>query len=176
VAASLVRLGLAQADPSGTAPGLYDPFCGSGTIAAEAARAGLPVFASDLSAEAVALTRERLAALPASSGLPGLEPGDLLRRVFVRDVRRGPDPRVTARLLVANMPWGKQVKVAGRLELFDATSRLAAHTARSGGAVVLLTTNEDQLLPRLRRRGLTAAARRIGLLGQAPAIVLAQPA
>jgi Putative RNA methylase family UPF0020 len=176
VAASLVRLGLAHTDPSVTAQGLYDPFCGSGTIVAEAARAGLPVFASDMSEDAVTLTRERLAALPASSDLPGIERGDLLRRVFVKDVRRGPDARVTARLLVANMPWGKQVKVDGRLALFDATSLLAAHTARSGGAVVLLTTNEDQLLPRLRRHGLMATARRIGLLGQTPAIVLAQHA
>lgn len=175
VAAALVRLALARIDPCGPAPGLYDPFCGSGTIVAEAARAGLEVFGSDISKDAVTLTRQRLAALPVSSDLPGLAPGDLLRRVFVKDVRRGPDPRVTARLLVANMPWGKQVEVDRRLALFDAVCLLAARTAGSGGAVVLLTTNEDQLLPRLRRHGLTAAARRIGLLGQTPAIVLAQP-
>jgi Putative RNA methylase family UPF0020 len=176
VAASLVRLGLAHSDPSATAQGLYDPFCGSGTIVAEAARAGLPIFASDISEDAVTLTRERLAALPASADPPGIEPGDLLWRVFVKDVRRGPDPRVTARLLVANMPWGKQVRADGRLALFDATALLAAHATRSGGAVVLLTTNEGQLLPRLRRHGLMATARRIGLLGQTPAIVLAHPA
>jgi 23S rRNA G2445 N2-methylase RlmL len=176
VAAALVRLGLAHTDPTAAARGLYDPFCGSGTIAAEAARAGLPVFASDVSPEAVSLTRERLAVWAASSGRPGFGPGDLLRRVFVCDVRQAPDPRVSARLLVGNMPWGKQVKVDGRLALFDATARLAAHTTRSGGTVVLLTTHEDQLAPRLRRHGLTATTRRIGLLGQTPAIVLAHPA
>jgi hypothetical protein len=169
VAAALVRLGLARSGPAAAAHGLYDPFCGSGTILAEAAHAGLPVFGSDLSEQAVALSRERLAARG------GFEPGELLRRVFARDVLRGPDPRVTARLLVGNMPWGKQVKVEARLALFDATAALAAHTAGRGGAAVLLTTHEDQLLARLRRRGLTATARRIGLLGQTPAIVTAQP-
>ncbi|HEY2579151.1 MAG TPA: hypothetical protein VGI74_22820 [Streptosporangiaceae bacterium] len=170
VAAALVRLGLAAIGPEAAADGLYDPFCGSGTIVAEAARAGLPVFGSDVSEQAVALTRDRLAAQG------GFGPGELLRRVFVRDVHRGPDPRVTARLLIGNMPWGKQVKVAGRLALFDATALLAAHTIGDGGGAVLLTTHEEQLLPRLRRRGLTATARRIGLLGQTPAIVTARPA
>jgi hypothetical protein len=170
VAAAMVRLGLAAIGPAITADGLYDPFCGSGTILAEAAHAGLPVFGSDVSPQAVTLTRERLAAHG------GFAPGELLGRVFVRDVQHGPDPRVTARLLVGNMPWGKQVKVGRRLALFDATASLAAHTAARGGAVVLLTTHEDQLLPRLRRRGLTTTARRIGLLGQTPAIVTARPA
>ena len=170
VAAALVRLGLAGIGEAAAADGLYDPFCGSGTILAEAAHAGLPVFGSDMSQQAVTLTRERLAAQG------GFGPGELLRRVFVSDVHRGPDPRVTARLLVGNMPWGKQVKAGRRLALFDATALLAAHTAGRGGAAVLLTTHEDQLLPRLRRRGLTATARRIGLLGQTPAIVTARPA
>jgi hypothetical protein len=169
VAAALVRLSLAAAGQAAAADGLYDPFCGSGTILAEAARAGLPVFGSDVSQRAVALTRERLAAQG------GFGSGELLRRVFVSDVHRGPDPRVTARLLAGNMPWGKQVKVDARLALFDATARLAAQVAGRGGAAVLLTTHEDQLLPRLRRHGLTATARRIGLLGQAPAIVTARP-
>ena|SRR5579859_1719204 len=170
VAAALVRLGLAGIGQAAAADGLYDPFCGSGTILAEAAHAGLPVFGSDVSQRAVALTRERLAVQG------GFGPGELLRRIFVSDVHRGPDPRVTARLLVGNMPWGKQVKVDRRLALFDATAQLAAHTIARGGAAVLLTTHEDQLLPRLRRRGLTATTRRIGLLGQTPAIVTARPA
>lgn len=170
VAAAMIRLGLAGIGGAAAADGLYDPFCGSGTILAEAAHAGLPVFGSDVSQRAVALSRERLAAQG------GFGPGELLRRIFVSDVHRGPDPRVTARLLVGNMPWGKQVKAGRRLALFEATALLAAHTASRGGAAVLLTTHEDQLLPRLRRRGLTATARRIGLLGQTPAIVTARPA
>lgn len=170
VAAALVRLALAGPGQAAAADGLYDPFCGSGTILAEAAHAGLPVFGSDGSQRAVALTRERLAAQG------GFGPGELLRRIFVNDVHRGPDPRVTARLLAGNMPWGKQVKAGRRLALFDATALLVAHTIAGGGTAVLLTTHEDQLLPRLRRRGLTATTRRIGLLGQTPAIVTARPA
>jgi hypothetical protein len=183
VAASLVRLCLSHAEPAAAARGLYDPFCGSGGIAAAAAVAGLPVFASDIAEAAVALTRRRLAALPAAGRADvraESEDGWLLRRVFVHDVRRGADPRVTARLLATNMPWGKQVKVDSRLALFDAVSALAARTALPGpaghhGAAVLLSTHEDQLVRRLRRHGLTVETRRIGLLGQTPAIVIARP-
>jgi hypothetical protein len=165
VAAALVRLILESSDEDARAHGLYDPFCGSGTIVAEAARCGLPVFASDQSEQAVELTRTRLTRM-------GLAPDDLVHRVFARDVHTGPDPRATARLLAANLPWGKQVQVNGRLALFDATALLTAHTVRSGGAAALLTTNEEQLIPRLRRHGLTVESRRIGLLGQTPAIVM----
>lgn len=167
VAASLVRLAASRCSLPERATGVYDPFCGSGTIVAEATRADLPVFASDQSEDAVEHTRARLGEL-------GVPPDRLLQHVFRRDVRRGPDQRVTARMLVGNMPWGKQVKVDGRLALFDATSLLVAHTVQSGGVAVLLTTHEEQLLPRLRRHGLQATARRIGLLGQTPAIVTAQ--
>jgi hypothetical protein len=169
VAACLIRIALAEASQTIAAAGLYDPFCGSGTILAEAVHSGLPVFGSDVSPEAVTLTRDRLAALG------GFEPGDLLRRVFAADVLRGQVSRVSAHLLAGNMPWGKQVRVEGRLALFDATAALAARTIAGGGAAVLLTTHEEQLLPRLRRHGLTATARRIGLLGQTPAIVTAHP-
>lgn len=164
VAAALVRLAVGLGGEDAAAAGVYDPFCGSGTIVGEAARRGLTVFASDRSEHAVELTRERLAGA-------GLASDDLGRGVFTRDVRSGPDPRVTARLLVANLPWGKQVPVDGRLALFDATALLTAHTLRSGGAAVLLTTHEEQLIPRLRRHGLPVGSRRIGLLGQTPAVV-----
>ncbi len=173
VAAALVRLALSDADPAVAYHGVYDHFCGTGTIAAEATRFGLRVYASDIDEAAVELTRERLRALMIASRQ---EATDLRHRVFTHDVRRGPDPRVPARVIVGNMPWGKQVKVDGHLGLFDATALLVAHTVRQGGSAVLLTTHEDQFLPRLRRHRLRATARRIGLLGQTPAIVVARPA
>ncbi len=173
VAAALIRLALSDVDPTMARSGVYDPFCGSGTIAAEATRFGLRVYASDIDEAAVELTRERLRPLTVASRQ---EATDLRHRVFTHDVRRGPDPRVPARILVGNMPWGKQVKVDGRLALFDATALLVAHTVREGGSAVLLTTHEDQFLPRLRRHRLRVSARRIGLLGQTPAIVVARPA
>lgn len=160
VAAALVRLAV---DLGGAHP-LYDPFCGSGTIVAEAALSGLSVYASDRSGEAVALTRSRLE----RAGLPTSELDD---RVFVHDVHSGPDSRVDARLLVANLPWGKQVRLSDRVGLFHALSRLVSHTLRSGGAAVLLTTHETQLMAQLRRYGLDPMSRPIGLLGQTPTIV-----
>ena len=155
------------------ARGVYDPFCGTGTVAAEAAHLGLPVFASDIDECAVELTRRRLAA-----GLPGPAPATaaLLHRVFAHDVRRGPPARVSAGIVVGNMPWGKQVKVAGRLALFDATALLVSRLLADGGTAVLLTTREDALMARLRRQRLEVSSRRIGLLGQAPAIVVASAA
>jgi Putative RNA methylase family UPF0020 len=173
VAAALVRLAISGAGPDLLARGVYDPFCGTGTIAAEAAHLGLPVFASDIDERAAELTRQRLAA-----GLAGSAPGaagELRHRVFAHDVRRGPAQRVSAGILAGNMPWGKQVRVDGRLALFDATALLARHLLRDGGTAALLTTHEDPLVARLRRQGLEVTSRRIGLLGQTPAIIVARP-
>lgn len=167
VAAALVRVALDGLEPDIRARGVYDPFCGTGSLVAEAARAGLPVFASDIDAQAAEITRDRLASVS------GRQPDWLLQRVFVRDVQSHLDPRVTARVIVGNLPWGKQVKVDGRLALFDWTARLVAQAIGANGRAALLTTHEEQLLPRLRRNGLPAASRRIGLLGQTPAIVVA---
>jgi predicted RNA methylase len=160
VAAALVRIAV----DLGGRHTVYDPFCGSGTILGEAARLGLPVYASDHSPDAVRLTRDRLT----RAGLPA---GELTQRVFVRDARTVPDPRVDARLLVTNPPWGKQVGAHDRSGLFDALARQVAHTLRAGGAAVLLTTHEEQLIARLQRHGLGVHSRRIGLLGQTPAIL-----
>jgi Putative RNA methylase family UPF0020 len=172
VAAALVRLAIRDVDPEVTRRGVYDPFCGTGTVVAEAAYLGLPVFASDIDERAVEIARERLAGEQAGSP-PGAA-GALRHRVFTHDVRRGPPQRVSARVVVGNMPWGKQVKVDGRLALFDATALLARHLLRDGGAVALLTTSEDALIARLRRQPLEVSSRRIGLLGQTPAIVMAR--
>ena len=61
VAAALVRLAIRDTDPAVTRLGVYDPFCGTGTVVAEAAHLGLPVFASDIDEHAVELARRRLA-------------------------------------------------------------------------------------------------------------------
>jgi 23S rRNA G2445 N2-methylase RlmL len=167
VAAALVRVALAGVDPDVRARGVYDPFCGTGSVVVEAARAGLPVLASDIDPEAVEITRDRLALTI------GYRPDWLPQRVFVHDVRSGLDARISAKVVVGNLPWGKQVKVDGRLALFDWTAQLVAQAVGEHGRAALLTTHEEQFLPRLRRNGLRAASRRIGLLGQTPAIVVA---
>jgi 23S rRNA G2445 N2-methylase RlmL len=168
VAAAMVRLAVSASSPAARATGLYDPFCGSGTIVAEAVQAGLATYASDVSEEALTITMARLAAL-------GVPTDELAHRVFERDVRRGPDQRVTAQLVAANLPWGAQVPIERRLELFDAVGILVASRIAAGGAAVLLTTHEDALAARLRRHGLRVTARRVGLLGQTPGLLVARP-
>jgi Putative RNA methylase family UPF0020 len=55
VAAALIRLAVRAAGPEMSGRGIYDPFCGTGTVVAEAAHLGLPVFASDIDQRAVEL-------------------------------------------------------------------------------------------------------------------------
>jgi Putative RNA methylase family UPF0020 len=171
VAAVLVRLALVGADPATAARGLYDPCCGTGTVVLEAARAGLPVWASDIDRAAVELTRARLSAAGGVPPSPGAD--DAGHRVFVHDLLRGVPQRVDAALVASNLPWGKQVEVPRRGALFDACAALAARSVGRGGRCVLPTTHEEQLLGRLRRHvpGADVTVRRIGLLGQTPAIV-----
>lgn len=171
VAASLVRLATGGTDERTQRLGVYDPFCGTGTIVAEAAWLRLPVFASDVDKHAVELTRARIAGL--ADGRPKPTDESLIHRVFVHDVHRGFPKRVSARIVVSNLPWGKQVKVPRRHELFEATSRLAAFVVEEGGSCVFLTTHEGQLLARLNRRVKAAkvSSLSLGLLGQTPAAV-----
>jgi 8-hydroxy-5-deazaflavin:NADPH oxidoreductase len=188
VAAAMVRMALARLDAAGRgggpgAPGrarvLYDPFAGTGTIVAEAVRMGLGVFASDVDPEAVRLTRERLTGeRVARLGAAGGDEGALAHRVFEHDVRQGAARRVRADLVVGNMPWGKQVEIPRRQELFDGTAEVIRPVLTTGGVAVLLTTHEEQFTARLRRAlpGTSITTRRIGLLGQTPAIVTVSPA
>jgi SAM-dependent methyltransferase len=172
VAAALVRLALRAADPRAAERGLYDPCCGTGTIAAEAARLALPVYASDIDSEAVSLTAARLADL--ARRVRPVRP----RRVFQHDVLR-PVPRdVQARIVVSNLPWGKQVRLPREGELFDAIAALVARGVAGGGACALLATSGERLAARIRRQAPDAriSTRRIGLLGQTPAVVIAQQA
>ncbi len=170
VAAALVRLALQAASSSAIRHGLYDPCCGTGTVVAAAARLSVPVYASDIDGDAVAITAERLAAL-AGSGLSLPK-----ARVFRHDLLRGIPREVPARIVASNLPWGKQVELPSRTNLFDAVARLTARGIAEGGASVLLTTGEQQLVARIRRQAPQAriSTRRIGLLGQTPAVVLAQ--
>lgn len=159
VAAALVRMAIGLAPEAG---GLYDPFCGTGTIVAEAYRRGLGIFASDIDPEAVEITRARLTGL-----------ADPAHRVFVHDVLRGVPARVDVPLTVGNLPWGKQIRLERRGDLFDRVAAVVASGLARGGACALLTTYEDQLAARIRRQAPDASidTRRIGLLGQTPGIV-----
>ncbi|HEU5416047.1 MAG TPA: hypothetical protein VFV41_00045 [Streptosporangiaceae bacterium] len=171
VAAALVRLAVQAAAPDAGRRGLYDPCCGTGTIAAEAARLGLPVYASDLDPEAVALTAARLTAL-GSQARPPRSP-----RTFQHDVLRAVPRDIQAAVVASNLPWGKQIQLPREGELFDAIAALVAPRLAAGGGCALLTTSGDRLAARIRRRAPDAqiSTRRLGLLGQTPAIVTAAP-
>lgn len=175
VAAALVRLALRQVSGNHERPALYDPFCGTGTIVAAATQLGLPVFASDRDPAAVELTRDRLEGLETATDPIGR--AELLHRIFGHDVTAGVPTRGNVPLVVGNLPWGKQIRIDRRGELFDGTAAIVARALHAGGACALLTTNEDQLAARIRRHspGAAVASRRLGLLGQTPAIVLAGP-
>jgi hypothetical protein len=182
VAAAMVRMALAARSEAAPAT-LYDPFTGTGTIVAEAWRMGLPVFASDVDPEAVEATRERLSRLAAAGPVRrrragALDDAALSHRIFVHDVCAGAAARVRAGLVVGNMPWGKQVEIPSRAELFDGTAAVARAAVAEGGVAMLLTTHEDQFTARLRRAlpDTQISTRRIGLLGQTPAIVMARAA
>jgi hypothetical protein len=172
VAASLVRLALADVEDAVAAHGVYDPFCGTGTILVETARFGVPVFGSDIDEAAVGATRARLASVA------GDQQSTLAHRVFKHDVLRGPAPRVTARVVVSNLPWGKQVKVDRRGELFDAVTAIVAPALNNGGSCAVLMTREEQFVARLKKHvdGVHVSSRRIGLLGQTPGVVVARAA
>ncbi len=180
VAAAMLRLALAARPvPAGSpaggrsgSPAVYDPCAGTGTIPAEAAALGLAVFASDIDPQAVRLTRQRLAHCGA-----GGDEASLAHRVFAHDVRSGLPGRVRAGLIVSNLPWGKQVAVPSRRELFDGVAQVVRGGLAAGGAAVLLSTHEQQLRARLARAlpGARLTERRIGLLGQSPVILTVRP-
>jgi Putative RNA methylase family UPF0020 len=189
VAAALVRLALGAAGPAAAARGLYDPCCGTGTIPAEALWLSLPAYASDIDPEAVALTTQRLttqrlatqrlatqrvAVQPAATGPRRPAPRV---RVFRHDVLAGPPRDVAARMVASNLPWGKQIQLASHARLFDAIAALTARAVAEGGASALLTTAPQQLVARIRRQAPAAriTTRQLGLLGQTPTVVLAQP-
>jgi hypothetical protein len=83
---------------------------------------------------------------------------------------------VTAGIVCGNLPWGKQVKVERRGDLFDQVVAIVAGPLDRGGCCALLTTHEDQLAASIRRRikDVRISSRRIGLLGQTPGIVVAR--
>ncbi|HEU5417756.1 MAG TPA: hypothetical protein VFV41_08695, partial [Streptosporangiaceae bacterium] len=167
-------LAVRAAAPDAARRGLYDPCCGTGTIAAAAARLGLPVYASDLDPEAVALTAARLTAL-GSQTRPPRPPRS--PRTFQHDVLRAVPRDIQAAVVASNLPWGKQIRLPREGELFDAIAGLVAPRLAAGGGCALLTTSGDRLAARIRRRAPDAqiSTRRLGLLGQTPAIVIAAP-
>ena len=170
VAAALVRLALQAASSSAIRHGLYDPCCGTGAVVAR--RPGCPCRCTPPTStgDAVAITAERLAAL-AGSGLSLPK-----ARVFRHDLLRGIPREVPARSVASNLPWGEQVELPGRTRPVRRGSAADRPRDRRGRGQRAADHGRAATVARIRRQAPQAriSTRRIGLLGQTPAVVLAQ--
>ena len=128
VAAAMVRL---AGPPTGRI--LLDPFCGSGTILAEATAVGWRVLGMDIDQEALRV---------AGANLPGVE----LRQA---DARRLPLDTASVDAVVANLPFGRRFAIEGtRSTWLTDVLREAGRVTRPGGRVVILVPPP---IPGLRR-------------------------
>lgn len=178
VAAALVRLGLAAVNQRRRSrSSVYDPCCGSGTVAAEAQRMGLRVFATDIDAQAVSATERTLASRsvpPAGVGYTGeVAPPS----VFQHDLSAGMPTCVSANILIANLPWGRQSPLSHRTAFYRSVAKMTAAFVRRGGVAVFLTEHSSELVDRTRKLApeVTADLCRLGFLGRAPEIVVFRP-
>jgi tRNA (guanine6-N2)-methyltransferase len=165
VAAALVRI----AAPDAKKQHVWDPFCGSGTIVCEAAIVGHEVWGTDIDPEAVSAARENISAVKREDW-GRIENADSTSPKTWQQHRS-----VTA--VISNLPWGKQVAIRSRQGLYDRVGTGVADLVRRGGTGVLLTTEPKLIVQRLQREsGLHIDERRIGLLGQTPAVLTVRPA
>jgi predicted RNA methylase len=167
VTAAMVQLAMAATELPAQKNGIYDPFCGSGTIVAEAALAGLPIFASDIDPAAVELTRTRLAPLFKAN------PDVLIHRVFQHNIEDAWPKRVNSQFVVGNMPWGKQIQIKQLSKLIDSLMSVIATTISKGGVAVILTGHPEALVSKAKKLDVNILeSRQIGLLGQTPTIMV----
>jgi tRNA (guanine6-N2)-methyltransferase len=165
VAAALVRI----ATPGKRKQQVWDPFCGSGTIICEAASLGHEVWGTDIDPEAVEAARENISSV---------------KREYWGRIENGNSTSLrtwqkhrSATAVISNLPWGKQVAITSKQALYDCVASGVADLGRRGGTGVLLTTEPKAIMQRLQRvGGLSIDERRIGLLGQTPAILIIRSA
>jgi tRNA (guanine6-N2)-methyltransferase len=165
VAAAMVRIAI----PDGDRQQVWDPFCGSGTIMCEAATVGHEVWGTDIDPEAVSAARENVSAVRREYW-GRIETADSTSAKTWHKHR-------SASAVISNLPWGKQVAITSKQALYDRVGAGMADLARRGGTGVLLTTEPKAIVQRLTgETGLRVDERRIGLLGQTPAILTIRPA
>jgi 23S rRNA G2445 N2-methylase RlmL len=165
VAAALVRI----ATPDKAKLQVWDPFCGGGTILCEAASVGHEVWGTDIDPEAVSTARENISAVQR----------EYWGRIETADSTSPKTWRrhLSATAVISNLPWGKQVAITSKRALYDRVGSGVAELGRRGGTGVLLTTDPKSVVQRLQREaGLSIDERRIGLLGQTPAILTVRSA
>ena len=143
VAHALVRLARPQSGGL-----LVDPMCGTGTVLAEAAEAGIPVLGGDVEPEAVRAARRNLQSLRAA--------GPVARW----DARRLPLPDGIAGGLACNLPWGRRDNSGDLMDLYRRVLAEALRVVEPGGRIALLTSQRGLIERLLRgRRGLTVERR-----------------
>jgi 23S rRNA G2445 N2-methylase RlmL len=153
VAAALLRLATAE-----TGATVLDPCCGAGTILVEAALAGCNALGGDTDLRA-------LSACASNSSRAGAPV-----QVSHWDARNLPVRDGFADVVVTNLPWGGEVKLAQSIErLYGAILDQAGRAlARGGTAVVLSDAPVHVRSPSLRVRRLIE----ISLFGRTPTIVI----
>lgn len=104
---------------------VVDPFCGAGTLAAEAARPGVRVRGYDLDPRALAAARANTAGMPSV-------------RLERADAARLPLADGSADVVLANPPWGEQVAARGRVAARPGAWWAELRRVLRGRAVVLL--------------------------------------
>ncbi|WP_084011014.1 methyltransferase [Pseudofrankia sp. DC12] len=165
VAAAMVRL-------TGSHAGGYrvwDPFCGSGTILAEAALKNNEVAGTDISAEAIAVARENLGAVRRELW-SSVSVGDSTNNAVWKRHEK-------CNVIITNIPWGKQVDIKSARALYESLAAGCAElTLKRRGVAAILTTDPERLKAALRRvtSEIQVVEKKIGLLGQTPTIVTIQ--
>lgn len=162
VAASLVGLAAAGLVPETRRNSLLlDPFCGAGTILAEANLMGFQVLGGDIRSEAIDAARRNLGPAGASE------------RVWRWDAARLPLDDGSVDRVVTNMPWGRQVTVNSSLErLYEASFFEMLRVLAFGGRILVLTSLPELLAP---FRSRLVEQRQISLFGQTPSILVFEP-
>ena len=134
---------------------MVDPFCGSGTIAIEAAQMGINSLTGDIAATAVeaAVTNAQAAAVSVA--------------ISHWDASHVPLRDQSVDYAISNMPWGRQVQVDAQLSrLYAQSFAEMKRIVISDGKIVLLTTFPALLADKPEREI------EISLFGQNPKIVV----
>ena len=140
---------------------LLDPFCGAGTILAEAGLPGFAVLGGDTQSNALRAARENL-------GHAGVN-----ARVRQWDAAQLPLPDNSVDQVVANLPWGRQVTADSGLEdLYRWAFYEMLRVLTPRGRIVLLTTLPDVLAP---FRSCLVEQREISLSGRRPQVLVFDP-